>query len=239
MKLNVLIALVCISFLFGACFSDKDEDIVHHDFNENHAVTPIIEETPADTQRIWLSEETIEIDLDSLIISLDSLEFFIDTTKSTKDSTIIYLELGSSLADLHFGIMNMFDSVSTTVTYQFETSLTLSAEGPHCDLLDWMHYTSLPDTLELLDSTGIYQLKNGFQDSLSRAFPEVTMKEVRKAVRKHCSEGWLERTKETKSIHEYPFSVSISREIIRILITNKKGDKIREKFIIFEIPMGC
>ena len=239
MKLNVLIALVCISFLFGACFSDKDEDIVHHDFNENHAVTPIIEETPADTQRIWLSEETIEIDLDSLIISLDSLEFFIDTTKSTKDSTIIYLELGSSLADLRFGIMNMFDSVSTTVTYQFETSLTLSAEGPHCDLLDWMHYTSLPDTLELLDSTGIYQLKNGFQDSLSRAFPEVTMKEVRKAVRKHCSEGWLERTKETNSIHEYPFSVSISREIIRILITNKKGDKIREKFIIFEIPMGC
>ena len=239
MKRNVLITLVCISFLFGACFSDKDEDIVHHDFNENHAVTPIIEETPADTQRIWLSEETIEIDLDSLIISLDSLEFFIDTTKSTKDSTIIYLELGSSLADLHFGIMNMFDSVSTTVTYQFETSLTLSAEGPHCDLLDWMHYTSLPDTLELLDSTGIYQFKNGFQDSLSRAFPEVTMKEVRKALRKHCSEGWLERTKETKSIHEYPFSVSISREIIRILITNKKGDKIREKFIIFEIPMGC
>ena len=102
-----------------------------------------------------------------------------------------------------------------------------------------MHYTSLPDTLELLDSTGIYQFKNGFQDSLSRAFPEVTMKEVRKAVRKHCSEGWLERTKETNSIHEYPFSVSMSREIIRILITNKKGDKIREKFIIFEIPMGC
>ena len=164
MKLNVLISLVCISFLFGACFSDKDEDIVHHDFNENHAVRPILEETPEDTERIWLSEEAIEIDLDSLIISLDSLEFFIDTTKSTKDSTIIYLELGSSLADLHFGIMNMFDSVSTTVTYQFETSLTLSAEGPHCDLLDWMHYTSLPDTLELLDSTGIYQFKNGFQD---------------------------------------------------------------------------
>ena len=239
MKVNALIALVCASFLLGACFSEKDEDIVHHDFNEDHAVTPIIEETPADNRRIWLSEEAIKIDLDSLILSLDSLEFFIDTTNSTKDSTLIYLELGSSLADLHFGLMNMFDSVSTTVTYQFETSLTISNEGPHCDLVDWIHYTSLPDTLELLDSIGIYQFKNGFQDSLSNSFLEVTMKEVRKAIRKHCSEGWLERTKELNSIHEYPFSVSISKEIIQIQITNKEGEIIREKFIIFEIPMGC
>ena len=89
MKVNALIALVCASFLLGACFSEKDEDIVHHDFNEDHAVTPIIEETPADNRRIWLSEEAIKIDLDSLILSLDSLEFFIDTTNSTKDSTCL------------------------------------------------------------------------------------------------------------------------------------------------------
>ena len=239
MKRNVLITLVCISFLFGACFSDKDEDIVHHDFNENHAVTPIIEETPADTQRIWLSEETIEIDLDSLIISLDSLEFFIVTTKSTKDSTIIYLELGSSLADLHFGIMNMFDSVYTVVTHQFETSLTVSHEGPHCDLIEWKHFTSEPDTLLAVDTSGIYKFKNSFKDSLSIAFPEVSMKEVRRAVLKSCGEHWLERTKESNSIHEYPFSVSISREIIHILITNDKGESIREKYLIFVIPMGC
>lgn len=239
MKLNALIALVCTSFLLGACFSEKDEDIVHHDFNEDHAVTPIIEEVPADTQRIWLSEEAIEIDLDSLTISLDSLEFFIDTTKSTEDSTFIYLELGSSLADLHFGLMNMFDSVSTTVTYQFETSLTISNEGPHCDLIEWKHFTSEPDTLLPVDTTGIYQFKNSYKDSLSSAFPEVSMKEVRKAVLKSCGEHWLEHTKESNSIHEYPFSVSISREIIRILIKNNIGEIIREKFIIFEIPMGC
>jgi len=239
MKLNVLIALVCISFLFGACFSDKDEDIVHHDFNENHAVTPILEETTEDTERIWLSEEAIEIDLDSLVISLDSLEFFIDTASSNEDSTLIYLELGFSLADLHFGIMNMFDSVYTMVTHQFETSLTVSYEGPHCDLIEWKHFTSEPDTLLAVDTAGIYKFKNSFKDSLSIAFPEVSMNEVRRAVLKSCGEHWLERTKESNSIHEYPFSVSISREIIHILITNDKGESIREKYLIFVIPMGC
>jgi len=239
MKLNALIALVSTSFLFGACFSEKDEDIVHHDFNEDHAVTPIIEEFPADTQRIWLSEEAIEIDLDSLIISLDSLEFFIDTTRSSKDSTLLYLELGSSLADLHFGVMTMFDSVTTTITYQFETSLTISNEGPHCDLIEWKHFTSEPDTLLPVDTTGIYQFKNSYKDSMSSAFPEVSMKEVRRVVLKSCGEHWSELMNEAKSIHEYPFSVSISREIIQILITNQEGEIIREKFIIFEIPMGC
>ncbi|MFZ9027363.1 MAG: hypothetical protein ACO2Z9_00020 [Crocinitomicaceae bacterium] len=239
MKLNTLIALLCTSFLLGACFSEKDEDIVHHDFNEDHVVTPVIQEIPADTQKIWLSEEAVEIDLDSLILSLDSLEFFIDTTNSTDDSTFIYLELGSSLADLYFGVKSMFDSVSTTVMYQFETSLTISNEGPHCDLIEWKHFTSVPDTLLAVDSKGVYQFKNGYEDSLSSAFPEVSMKDVRKAILNSCGEHWLEHTKESNSIHEYPFSVSISREIIRILITNNEGEIIREKFIIFEIPMGC
>ena len=57
MKLNAFVALIFTSLLFGACFSEKDEDIVHHDFNEDHAVTPIIEEAPADTQRMWLSDQ--------------------------------------------------------------------------------------------------------------------------------------------------------------------------------------
>lgn len=239
MKLNYLIAILSLSLIFGACFSEKDEDIVHHDFNEHHAVLPVVEEITADTQMVWLSDSAISIDLDSISVKLDSLEIWIDTIKSNRDTTFIYLELGSSLADHYFAVNSTYDSSSILVTYHFETSLTVSDEGPHCDLIDWKHYISAPDTLAQLDSTGVYQFKNGYQDSMSTAFPEITMKEVRRAVVKHCSEGWMERTKESKTIRDYPFSVSISREIIHIVIKNDKGDIIREKFIIFEIPMGC
>ncbi len=239
MKLKSFITLITISLLLTACFSEKDEDIVHHDFNEDHSVLPIAEEIPIEIEKVYISDSATLIDLDSISITLDSLDIWVDSTNSSSDTTFIYLDLGSSLADHYFAVNTLHDSVSLLVTYQFETSLTMSDEGPHCDLVDWKHFTSQPDTLVQLDSTGIYQFKNGYEDSLSSAFPEVTMKEVRRAVQEYCSEGWLDRTSESKTIQDYPFSVSISREIIRIFVKNSQDQIIREKIIIFEIPMGC
>jgi hypothetical protein len=239
MNLRSTIALLSISLLFGGCFTEKDEDIVHHDFNEDHAVLPVEEEIIVDTKQIWLSEQATKIDLDSISITLDSLEFYVDSVKSDKDTSFIYLELGSSLANHYFQVNSSIDSSSMQVIYQFETSLTVSDEGPHCDLLNWMHYSSYADTLEKLDSTGVYQFKNCFEDSLSSAFPDVSMNDVRKAVKEHCGEHWMERSEKAETIADYPFSVSISREIIRIQILNSKEEIVREKIIIFEIPMGC
>lgn len=239
MRMNRIVILSTLLLSLSSCFTEVDEDIKHQDFNEDHAVLMDEDLIEEDTIVTWLSAEAFELKFDSLTVYLDSLEFYIDTTKKLKDTVVFDLELGSSLAAHYFQVMAQCDSCNVMVLQQFETSLTVQNEGPHCDLLDWKHYFSEPDTLILVDSSGIFQFKNSYLDSLNNSFPEVRKKELMRAIKEHCGEDWVEFSKDAENVYSYPFGVSISKEIVKILILNKNNEVIREKILIFLVPMGC
>lgn len=238
MKQLIKVILLSPILILTACFSEKDEDIVHQDFDHEHLVPA--DETPPVVDTIqWISSEAIKMSFDSVTIYLDSLEFFTDSTLNSNDTIYIDLELGSSLASHYFKVETLFDSAEVVVLHQFETSITVQNEGPHCDLVSWKHYYSAPDTLALVDSTGTFQFKNVYEDSLTSEFPNVKMKDVLKAVKLHCGKEWYDHAKTAKNVNSYPLSVSVSKEIIKILILNRNRDVIHEKVLIFYVPMGC
>lgn len=239
MKRFVRIAFFIPTLFLLSCFSEKDEDVTHQDFNEDHAVLPDKEIPEVDTVKKWISAEAVKISFDSVTVYLDSLEFYLDSTLNSKDTVYIELELGSSLESKHFKVETSVDSCEIIILQQFETSLTVQQEGPHCDLTEWKHYYSEPDTLSQIDSSGVYQFLNIYQDSLRDEFPEVKMKEVFKAIKLHCGKEWYEHAKQATGVKSYPLNVSVSSEIIKILIINRNKEIIQEKVLIFITPMGC
>lgn len=239
MKISTLVIMSTLLLYLTACFTEVDEDIKHQDFNEDNAVLIDEDLLEKDTVVVWLSAEAFELKFDSLSVYLDSLEFYLDTTNKTGDTVLFDLELGSSLGSRYFKVETLFDSCSIIVLQQFETSLTIQNEGPHCDLTDWKHYYSEPDTLSLIDSSGVYQFKNNYEDSTRSNFPDVKMKEVLKAIKENCDEEWMNLVKESENVNSYPLSVSISKEIIKILVIDEAGEIIQEKILIFMVPMGC
>jgi hypothetical protein len=118
-----------------------------------------------------------------------------------------------------------------------ETSLTISDEGPHCDLIEWKHFTS---DWKMLDEV----TKNTFNafsydSNIDQKFPDVTVPEVVEATKKHCGSGWADHIKNIKSIHDYPCSVGISKYLLKVIATDNSSGRKIEKTIWILIPMGC
>jgi hypothetical protein len=118
-----------------------------------------------------------------------------------------------------------------------ETSVTIMNEGPHCDLINWKHYTSdWRKTKELKPNT--FRITN-YIDGEFRQFPKVSIQEVINAARNHCGEEWAKHIKDIQSVYDYPCNVDISRYFLKIKATDRvSGDKI-ERAIVILIPMGC
>lgn len=118
-----------------------------------------------------------------------------------------------------------------------ETSLTIVNEGPHCDLINWKHYTSDWRKVKTLESN-TFQV-TGYQNGEPKQFPKVSIQEVMDAVQEQCGEEWAKHIKAIKSIQDYPCEIDVSRYFLKIKAIDKvSGEKI-EKTIVVLIPMGC
>jgi hypothetical protein len=121
------------------------------------------------------------------------------------------------------------------IEQRYETSVSISNEGPHCDLTDWKHYQS--EWLEL-KSTGqnTYQISD-YTDIEKERFPKIDISELKEQVRKQCGDEWFDLVKNINKPTEYPSWVGISKVYIR-LTGNLNGQRIT-KLIILEEAMGC
>ena len=120
---------------------------------------------------------------------------------------------------------------------QYETSITIMNEGPHCDLVDWKHFYSEWEKIPF-NSKGNYFYSLNYNTSENERFINVSVEELKKEVKQNCGENWFELIKNIKKVNEYPSGVSISRILFKIILTDKNGTK-NERIISFEIPMGC
>lgn len=64
-----------------------------------------------------------------------------ELSKIQNDSAFVSLDIGEILTSNQIIILESNYNV-IKILERFENSLTIMNEGPHCDLIDWQHYTS-------------------------------------------------------------------------------------------------
>ena len=122
------------------------------------------------------------------------------------------------------------------IEQQYETSLTVSNEGPHLDLSDWKHYRSEWREIKKLGDSEYLTLRLSEADS--NRFPPVTMREVYREVLKRGGEEWAKLVSEAKTIHDGALYVGVSKVSLRVKV-KEDGDWTVIKLLEFSIQMGC
>jgi hypothetical protein len=137
--------------------------------------------------------------------------------------------------------------VQVSVSYRLETSLSISAEGPHCDLIHWKHGATPwkkmePDKASNLEELTYTRFK--FEDKpyklyASLPFPVSDMNEIKSAVRKSCGSDWADHMSTCKTPYDYPCNVSISNYIFRVSYESETTGETVYQYLKIPVPMGC
>ncbi|MBT8253727.1 MAG: SH3 domain-containing protein [Flavobacteriaceae bacterium] len=175
---------------------------------------------------------------DNVTVALHNLELWEtegQSFESKRDTLRYYAELGVSPEEKIIVLKPQQNYKRLAVYQAYETSLTVMNEGPHCDLIDWKHYQSAWLPLKHIEEQ-TYQTLSYSQDDWSE-FVTVDMDDLKSAVREHCGDGYAELIKSLKTI-DYPAAVSISIIYLKVIMIDM-DDKVIERIIAFEIPMGC
>lgn len=227
-----LLVLTLVSACLVACSTSTDKTAPQTTaMKEGHAeVTP----RPAAGQEIE-TDTFVEIKFDefSIVISrfvADDEEGLLD--KTWQDSVFIWGTLAESIEGQTIKFNGYEKLEDLKVEQCYETSVTIMDEGPHCDLLDWKHYTSPWKTLRQTEA-GLFRCLS-YTLKEHEKFPEVSTAELKEAVKEHCGEEWSEVVKHPL---EYPAGVGISTYFLRI--SGEKDGASFVKIIAIYSPMGC
>ncbi len=154
---------------------------------------------------------------------------------------IIDLDLGESEAMTFVLVPATYYKLK--VEQQYETSLTVMAEGPHVDLTNWKHYTSPWEALKPAKKNTFISQPVEIEKP---EFPKVVTDEIVEAVTAvvkawgddDAGAEWIELAKQCKSADEYPCAVSVNQ--IRLKISALVDGVWEEALVIrINVPMGC
>jgi hypothetical protein len=153
--------------------------------------------------------------------------------------TIIDLNLGEHIDNQEVTLNFPDNSTDYRVYQRYRTSMSISAEGPHLDLMDWRHFDSPWTRLVSLDAKRFRTLKSDQMDA-SR-FPSTTKSEIIKEVRRRVGKDWpnlLEYVKDCRGPNDGACLVMISSIYLRIQ-KQVRGSWIDIGMVEVRIPMGC
>ena len=130
------------------------------------------------------------------------------------------------------------------VRVQYETSLGLSAEGPHLDLTDWKHCRSDWQTATALDAVSFVLPAPSAQQHA--CFPDYTRAELDAAVRAHTAaqgdaaqaDAWIPRIGQGDALGTVLPFVAISAVRVRVEVL-RQGSWVVVSTVAFLPPMGC
>jgi len=183
-------------------------------------------------------EHKLSLDLKDFVISFQSIviDSYYDYSVNNKgdDTTLVYLELGDS-PENNLLIFDSGEAEIVNVYQRYETSATIMNEGPHLDLLDWLHYTSGWVEVEKNDNHSFKSIP--YSEEEAAKFPEVDIEKLKVMAKNIGGEKWAELVKDVKSVNDYPIGVGISKIEFKIEYI-LKGIK-KAKYIVFEMPLGC
>lgn len=174
-------------------------------------------------------------DLNIKIKDLKSTDEFKVKSFFDADTVSVDVELGDTPEGKTLLLKNK-NYKRVSIFQRFENSISITNEGPHCDLTEWKHFYSNWEPIEQINR-GTYKTLSYNETDWSK-FINFSMEELKQEILDYCGSDWIKHVNDVKSIKDYPISVSTSRIFLKILITDS-DDNITEKIIEFKIPMGC
>jgi hypothetical protein len=159
---------------------------------------------------------------ESIIIGGDSMNVFMEMSTNLEGQAIAILT--SELTDIQ-----LFQA--------YQTSVTISNEGPHCDLVDWKHYQS--EWKELTRNCYGDFVAASYDETERQKFVEVSLSELKEAIAYHCDDEWAKHAASVKGPNDYPAGVGISKYFLKLTGKNEKTGKSVTKIISFTAAMGC
>jgi len=128
------------------------------------------------------------------------------------------------------------------IEQQYETSLSISDEGPHMDLVHWKHYVSSWTEVE---KTADLQFRS--REVFGNEFPDTTQAEIVEAARRELklwsqegfqSERWIELAGQCKDPWTEPCGIGVSKVRLKIKV-REAGEWKEIQMLEFVVPMGC
>lgn len=228
---------IVFSVFVLSCGGDEESESAKRETDLESQETETVQED-------FVEEEFLEVDqqLDesskSLVVRFKELTLFLDSLEvwdennalagMFDDTAELIVELGSEVEGRLLRIDPELDA-TLSVFQSYETSVSVTKEGPHCDLLDWEQLEEQEGYFQLVRYTPVDREK----------FVEVRMDEVETAVRNQCGDEWVADLDGVTSVNDYPVGVGISQIRLKVVVAPADGSQPIERFIIFKIPMGC
>ena len=155
---------------------------------------------------------------------------------SENDTAKICLDIGETLSKNKVRIEN-YNYGKIEIYQRHINSLTITNEGPHCDMQNWKQYISEWEKLAPVKEN-VFEVKAITSEEMNQ-FVSLDIDEFKEAVKSHCGESWFELVKNIKSIHENPVEIGTNKIEFKIILTDIETKKATIKIIELEVPMGC
>ena len=130
-----------------------------------------------------------------------------------------------------------------TVAMQKVTSLSLTDEGPHLDLLNWKHGLS---EARLLPETGENEFSVQLGGSSSAPeFPPFSKKELREAVLQEfkkwesAPDSGLERRRWLAVLQEGKYVAGTSQLLFDVTFRSSEGPEESHRYLVINLALGC
>ena len=124
------------------------------------------------------------------------------------------------------------------VSERYRTSMTVTGEGPHLDLVDWRHFDSEWIPLERISERKFRTLAS--KQMNDEKFPAVTREDLMAAVRKHAGD-WpeaIDLAKGCSGPKASPCAVGVSSVYFRVeMLVGDQWTTVGD--VEVSIPMGC
>lgn len=151
---------------------------------------------------------------------------------------LVDLELAEDIDNQEVAL-NFRDNSEYRMFQCYRTSMSISAEGPHLDLVEWRHFDSPWTSLETLGPKRFRTLATDQKEESK--FPSTTKAEIMKEVRRRVGEEWpamLELVKDCHGPNDGACLVSISSIYLRIQ-KKVRNQWVNVGLVEIRIPMGC
>lgn len=222
--------------------ANKPEEVIKssHAADTTAAVSLQANNTAESTANAAPEEDTVaDIKFPQFSVSINRLLLY-DQGKQLNnvqnDTVYLSVELGESIEGQKITVSSEL-LTNITVEQQYETSVSISEEGPHCDMLNWKHYYS--EWKPLTQNAAGQFIAENYTEKEHEKFPDIALNEFKEAGKKHCGEGGFELVKKNKSINEGASIIGISNYFLRISGKRKDNGELVTKIIIIDSPMGC
>lgn len=247
---NPVLFIILIFFLSRCTSKQQEHEALPYDEEETVEPTFKVNQSPSfdpepfmskeleieDTPRSFFDFQILFPDFQIAIDSFNNWEEREPLVIEALDTAIIAMDLNEEVESRLLNIEYPdFDSIA--VFQKYETSFSISDEGPHCDLIDWKHYSS---DWQLLPRIGLGQfLSFEYTEKEAVQFPSVDLEELRLEVASFCGERWANLIEDTDPRENLSDFVGISRIFFKFQLFETKSSQPQEKIIVFVVPMGC